>query len=248
MGEIIYNGRSTAEFGIKVWSAPNYELSERDDDIYHVPGRNGDLVVSHGSFKNVERAYTVSSGYDGANFFTLARQIEDWMSSSSSYAVLQDTYDPQYYRIALPPKVAEITNLLGQAALASITFNCKPQRFLVAGDTKQTISSFSPTPSITNPTKYDARPILYFYGTNNASGGLTINGYPISISSLKGTSTAVVIDCLLQECYVSGSMADASAIVTMPNGFPVLKSGSNSFTSKTGSLTKLEVQPKWWTR
>lgn len=240
MGSITYNGVNTESVGIKVWTAPSYEIPERDIEAYHVPGRSGDLIVDYGSYKNVERTYTISKGDESQDFATLVAAIRGWMGNPATYARLEDTYEPLYYRIALGAKAQMINNVLNHAALAEITFTCKPQRFLKTGDTKVTFTGSSG--SITNPTAYDAKPLIIIYGSNNATGTVTVNGYQISVSSL--STAGITVDCEIQDCY-SGS-TNKNSVITLASGFPILSPGSNSIT-RTGSVTKVEVVPKWWT-
>ena len=60
MGVIYYNGKSSEEFGIVVETTPNYEIPERDYEILSIPGRNGDVVIDKGNYKNVERSYNIA--------------------------------------------------------------------------------------------------------------------------------------------------------------------------------------------
>lgn len=246
MGSIIYNGISSETIGLKIWSPPDYEIPERDIEEYHVPGRSGNLIVDYGSFKNVERSYTVSCGDDDSEFLDLAKDIIVWTSTATTYARLEDTYEPDYYRMAMPPKMGSIRNLLGQAAMAQLAFNCKPQRYLKTGETTV---SFTPTGtviagSITNPTNFTAKPLIKIYGSSGGTGNTSFNGVPIAISSLMGTNTPIVIDCELQDCYSGATNVNSS--VTLSSGFPVLEPGSTTITI-AGSITKIEVIPRWWT-
>ena len=248
MGAVIYNGESTEDqrYDLKVWSPPDYEIPERDIEEYHVPGRSGSLIVDYGSYKNVDRSYTISCGDGSTSFITLARRISIWCHTvpSYTYSILQDTYEPAYYRLALPPKVESITNLLDQAAMATVTFSCKPQRFLISGDTVQTFTTFNSSTKITNDTQFSSKPIIKVYGGDGSSGTVTFKSkYTVSISSLKGNNTAVVIDSELMDCYYGTT--NANNLVTMSNGFPLLEPGDNKI-EKTGAVSKVEVIPKWW--
>ena len=70
MGVIIFNGRSSKDRGIEVWSPPNYQVPQKDYDTIHIPGRDGDLLIDKESYKNVSRSYTVSFGQEGKRNFT----------------------------------------------------------------------------------------------------------------------------------------------------------------------------------
>ena len=59
MGVIIYNGISSEEFAIQVEHPPGYETPEKDYEVTHIPGRNGDIYVDKGSYKNASRSYDI---------------------------------------------------------------------------------------------------------------------------------------------------------------------------------------------
>lgn len=240
MGVIIFNGVPTSRYNINIWTAPNYEIPEKDLEVYHVPGRSGDLIVDYGSWKNVNRTYTVSSGSDNASFPALARDISAWLSSASGYAVLQDSYEPDVYRMAQFKDAIEITNVLDHAALATITFDCKPQRFLLSGASEIAVTSGSTIPNATN---YWANPKIIVSG----SGAKTItfksvedNGtlYVVDISEVTNN---FVIDCEMQECYTGTTSKNSK--VTLSNGFPKIPPGGIKI--EFSGLT-VKVVPNTW--
>lgn len=264
MGIITFNGHSTAEHNIYVWSSPNYELPEKDQQVYHVPGRSGDLIVDYGSWKNVQRSYTLSLGtldtptplsnywapaVQPDSFPVLARRLSDWLNSAHAdgYARLEDSYDPDVYRMAQFKGSAEITNVLDRAAHVSITFDCKPQRFLKSGETAITLSGSTTIP---NATLYDANPTFLVRG--NSSGTIKCWRptdthdtahilYQVDMSQLSN-QVDLIIDGEMQECY-SGTTSKNST-VTLSNGFPKLLSGG-LYVEYTG-LTQIKVVPNTW--
>ena len=50
MGVIIFNGIPSTNYGIHVEKPPVYATPERDYEVVHIPGRNGDLVIDNGSW------------------------------------------------------------------------------------------------------------------------------------------------------------------------------------------------------
>ena len=85
--------------------------------------------------------------------------------------------------------------------------------------------------TVTNPTPFEARPLLEVSGV----GGITINGKSIQI--LESVSD-FEIDCETMEAE------DNSKIYCMD--FPELSGGENEIVSD-GSITALTVTPRWWT-
>lgn len=236
MGVIIFNDISSRDYDIQVEKLPDYETPEKDYDIIHVPGRNGDVIIDKGSYKNTLRRYQLSVGSLTKDFVSMANAISEWLHSASGYARLEDSYEPEYYRMAIYKDSGLIENLLGSAGRTSIAFNCKPQRFLKSGD-ESTV--FSEAGTIFNPTGFKSSPTIIING--NGAGVLRIGIYTVSVSSI---DTSVTINSDIQDAY--NGMENRNSTITLNNGFPKLVPGENNI-SFSGGITSVEVIPKWWT-
>lgn len=238
MGIIIFNGISSWDYHIQVEHPPGYVTPERDYDSVHVPGRNGDVLFDRGSFQNVTRTYEIAVGSLYYKYTQMANGISEWLNSVSGYAKLEDSYEPEYYRLAAYQGPIEIENILNHAGRAEISFNCKPQRFLKVGDTSTTFTSGTVT-KFRNPTKFDSLPIITVRGSG--SGTLTIGKYVVKISSI---NSSITINSEIQDAY--SGLSNANSLITLTNGFPKLLPGDNTV-SFSGGITSVEVIPKWWT-
>ena len=233
MGVIIFNNKSSADCRIQVAHPPGYAYPERDYTITHIPGRNGDIIQDNGCYKNVERTYEVSFDAPNEDFATYANAVSAWLHSTTGYARLEDSYEPNYYRMATYQESNIFENLYNQAGTATIVFECKPQRFLKTGDNIITIQN---SLTIMNPTGFEAYPLFKVTGT---SGVLTVNGNSITFSSINGF---VMLDCELQDAYKENINKNS----TISGTFPVLKPGSNTI-SWTGGISSVTMKPRWWT-
>lgn len=233
MGVIIFNNKSSADCRIQVAHPPGYAYPERDYTITHIPGRNGDIIQDNGCYKNVERTYEVSFDAPDEDFTTYANAVSAWLHSTTGYARLEDSYEPNYYRMATYQESNIFENLYNQAGTATIVFECKPQRFLKTGDNTITIQN---SLTIMNPTGFEAYPLFKVTGT---SGVLTVNGNSITFSSI---DDFVMLDCELQDAYKETTNKNS----TVSGTFPVLKPGSNTI-SWTGNISSVTMKPRWWT-
>lgn len=233
MGVIIFNNKSSADCRIQVAHPPGYAYPERDYTITHIPGRNGDIIQDNGCYKNVERTYEVSFDAPNEDFVTYANAVSAWLHSTTGYARLEDSYEPNYYRMATYQESNIFENLYNQAGTATIVFECKPQRFLKTGDNNITIQN---SLTIMNPTGFEAYPLFKVTGT---SGVLTVNGNSIMFSSI---DAFVMLDCELQDAYKESVNKNS----TISGTFPVLRSGSNTI-SWTGDISSVTMKPRWWT-
>ena len=233
MGVIIFNNKSSADCRIQVAHPPGYAYPERDYTITHIPGRNGDIIQDNGCYKNVERTYEVSFDVPNEDFATYANAVSAWLHSTTGYARLEDSYEPNYYRMATYQESNIFENLYNQAGTATIVFECKPQRFLKTGDNTIAIQN---SLTIMNPTGFEAYPLFKVTGT---SGVLTVNGNSITFSSI---DDFVMLDCELQDAYKENINKNS----TISGTFPVLKTGSNTI-SWTGDISSVTMKPRWWT-
>ena len=233
MGVIIFNNKSSADCRIQVAHPPGYAYPERDYTVTHIPGRNGDIIQDNGCYKNVERTYEVSFDVPNEDFATYANAVSAWLHSTTGYARLEDSYEPNYYRMATYQESNIFENLYNQAGTATIVFECKPQRFLKTGDNTITIQN---SLTIINPTGFEAYPSFKVTGT---SGVLTVNGNSITFSSI---DDFVMLDCELQDAYKENINKNS----TISETFPVLKTGSNTI-SWTGDISSVTMKPRWWT-
>lgn len=233
MGVIIFNNKSSADCRIQVAHPPGYAYPERDYTITHIPGRNGDIIQDNGCYKNVERTYEVSFDAPNEDFATYANAVSAWLHSTTGYARLEDSYEPNYYRMATYQESNIFENLYNKAGTATIVFECKPQRFLKTGDNTITIQN---SLTIMNPTGFEAYPLFKVTGT---SGVLTVNGNSITFSSI---DDFVMLDCELQDAYKETTNKNS----TVSGTFPVLKPGSNTI-SWTGDISSVAMKPRWWT-
>ena len=251
MGVITFNGVSSSEFHIQVEHLPGYDSPKKDYEIVHVPGRNGDIVIDSGTYQNVQRKYEIAVTTEVKKpFYIMANDVVNWLRSSSGYARLEDSYEPEFYRKAFYEDEISVTNILGEAGRAEITFNCKPQRYLKSGEDIIEIDGSLALVNIDNPTQFDALPFIVIYidtESNSAYGQIRINNNFIKVSNELGTGiSSVTIDSELQDAY-SGNI-NLNNKVSLQKGFPILLPGSNSiYLDEDHPVSKVEVIPRWWT-
>lgn len=229
-----YNGVSSSSFtGVYVGGQATFGAPQRDVTKVAIPGRNGELIRDNGRFLNTQIAYTIVIMND---FVNTARQIKDWLMSVRGYARLEDTYQPNHYRMARVADVIEFeTGAYNATGKAQVIFDCKPQRFLKSGETEQTFSSSG---TITNPTPFDAKPLIRLSGNGTLSvqiGNMTITATNVSFY--------VDIDCESMNCY-KGDVNKNSSVTFSTHAFPVLPSGDTGIVP--GSGTTVAITGRWW--
>lgn len=236
-----FDGVNSLTYGVYVTGLV-YGAPERAVETYPIPGRNGALAIDQGRFENIAVTYQCGCfAEDQATFAQMISEFRNALCSRYSYARLTDDYHPTEFRLALYSAGLELEpeGQMSKAGQFEVVFDAKPQRFLTSGETYTTYGQNS---TITNATRFTAKPLIRVTGY----GTVTIGSVTITITGSSGVVT--YIDCDLMECYrLSGSaiVPANSAVSFSGNDFPVLPVGNTGVTY-AGSVTKVEIQPRWW--
>lgn len=248
--EVTFNGiRANADLGLIVQFIPPYVFPEKEYQTINIPGRNGDLVLDKGSYRNIEVTYSFAKVFDGTKTFVQeANKIVSWLHSAKGYAILSDTYEPDYYRMAMYRSGGEMSNFYDTATVLDVTFECKPQKYLFSGDTEISVSNGS---TITNEQAYDANPVISMRissGRQNIS--IAIQDCEIQIVATYLDTGTLIVDCENKECYLinnQGYKTSCNQNLTLVNGkFPVLVANTVNTISIT-SANDVKIKPRWWT-
>lgn len=215
-----------------------YNAPERVIDMISIPGRNGQLAIDMGRYDNISVTYPA---FLWADTQTEMRQkigsIRAMLTSKTGYRRLEDTYHPNEYRMAIYKSGLESEPVCyNRAVMFDLTFDCKPQRFLTAGDTQVTVASGG---TITNPTLFVATPLIEVSG----NGSLTIGNTIITITG--NANNTIFIDSEIMDAYTETGGAIIPANDKVSGEFPILEAGDNGITF-TG-LTSVKITPRWWT-
>lgn len=232
MTRFYFNGKSCRDFGIYVSGSGTFNAPELDVTSYEIPGRNGDLVISNGRYKNIQVAYPA---FIRSNFRHNAAAARAWLLQPEGYCRLSDDYHPYEFRLArFSGPIDFDMRFMNRSGECTLTFDCKPQRFLTSGEDKRTFESNA---ALRNDTLFRAKPLITVYGSG--SGQITIGSTTVSFSDI---SEFVVLDCDIQDAYKNTLNKNS----TMTGAFPVLDPGDNVI-AFSGGVTKIEIVPRWWT-
>ena len=168
-GTIIFNGTSSNDFGLIVEKLPPSVHASRRGDLISIPGRNGVIVREDGSFDTYQQEYQISFTQAAQNRdpYQTARDIAVWLLGASGFCRLEDGFEPEHFRLARYSGEFNVDTVLMEYGKATLTFDVQPQRYLKSGETPLTFTGGSTT-SITNPTQFEARPLLKFTDTSTA--------------------------------------------------------------------------------
>lgn len=136
-GSITYNGKNSLELGVFTTGSGSFDAAELDVDKYEVAGRNGDVIIPNNRYKNIEVIYPA---FIPKQFGDKVQSVRNWLRSAKVYSRLEDTYDMDHFRLGLASGVQSFEPVnRNDGANFEMTFDCKPQRFLKAGETPETV-------------------------------------------------------------------------------------------------------------
>ena len=250
------DGADSRTYGVYISGAGTYSAPARRYQVFQVPGRNGDLIISDDSFENGTLRY--SECFIKENVDTNLASFRAFLMSRQGYVDLTDTYHPNERRKVIYTETfePEMTPKL-DAAKFTLVFSCKPQRWLTSGDTATTVNN-GETKTLTNPTKFPAKPLFKIYGNGSfdyshiemAGGQPLIVTTTITVDTVGTSQKPVCIDTETMYIYqetVNGNITNRSSFVTISTtDIPVIRP-EDTVTIKNVTCTKVEVTPRWWT-
>lgn len=257
-----FNGKSSRDFGITISGSGTYTKPARRVERVVIPGRNGELTISDGSWENVIITYPC---FAFRNFPAKMDWISAWLLAPAGYCRLEDTYHPEHFRYAtfhggIEPTAAT----LNRHGRFDLQFNCKPMKYLKNGFQwmRQANNTF------VNPTGFPAKPIIAMSGLHGARI-LEINGTRVKVGARAGSDTSVAfnniyLDCETWEAYEAKDTPNINTgivydyvksqnelVELLDEKYPELAGGSNTVNCKTintgyEALADLYIMPRWW--
>ena len=187
-----FDGKSSADYGVYITGQGVFNAPKRAVEMIEIPNRNGAYALDTGRFENVEVKYKIGIVDDSeTDFADRVSAFRNWLCSKVGYCRLQDEYNPDEYRMAVYASGIEIDHDFLIAGEAEITFDCKPQRWLTSGETPTSVADGG---TLTNPTLFDASPLLEVTGYGN----IDIGGQEISIDDVAIGNIIVANQTLLK--------------------------------------------------
>ena len=241
----IFGGVDTRTYNAKVFR-PNVEtVGPQLYTTHEIPGRNGDILLPKGRYPNRRERYSILC--TGANAVQHMDDLKNALLYQTGYQRLTDSFDTDvYYQAALTDQFDIEYTRERDAAKCRITFNRKPQKFFVSGDSYTSIRiGFNDTEdlktvTIRNPSMQAAKPYIRIYNFAD----VLINDFTIH----NDQGAYAYIDCETEE--ITASVASfVDSITFSDSGFPVLRPGENTITlTRTNGqrITTVEIMPRWW--
>ena len=240
-----YGNVNSLDNGIYITGQAVYNAPERDVETITIPGRNGAFALDKGRFENIEVTYPAGAfAHDQETFSTKMRRFRNLLASKSGYMRLVDDYNPDEYRLAVFKDAIEADPFNGRAGEFSLVFNCKPQRYLMSGETAIEITTGD---ELFNPTFFDASPLIEAEGY----GEISFNGHTINVeNAIMGN--VILGENVRNKVEFSAGIADAGDTITVdastsalltPIGISALTSESVTSQPSKGTASIAPLSP-----
>lgn len=234
-GKVFFGGKYSDDLGIRIEEPPSYIWPEYSYEHQKVYGKNGDILRDNERYDNVSKKYKISA-YDGSNFASVSKKVSEWLhrKGQNKYMRLEDSYEQDVYRLAVYEESNTLENVLATAGKSEIVFNCKPQKFLIDGDTPIPITQSGQV--IVNPTDQISYPLIKLYGVGN----LYINGVKLNIMQ---NFNYIVFDA--ESCNaVSAGGGNMNRYIYVLD--PICLKPGNNVVTYDGAMFDISITPRWW--
>ena len=246
---LTFGGRPISDFNVYISGAGTFGAPERDRKSVVIPGRDGELTIDNGRYKNIKVSYPAFIAKD---YSQNVAALRNYLLSFTGYARLEDTYHPDEFRMARYTGAFDGGSTKGMnAGSFKIDFDCMPQRWLKSGE--QVLTGFYAREStgsvvhIQNPGYMIAKPLIKVTLTDASTAQITINDVEIDVSNTEGP---MYVDCEIQEAYSVLDQSSMNEYLTLADGvFPSLKPGDNIvglYCPAYEGRIDVEITPRWW--
>lgn len=227
--ELVFAGTNLIEYGVRqvdsidAWAKPLRKVTK-----VVVPGRNGDLLMDEGAFENVVVPFKLIIPM---NFRENYLALSAWMSGFGDYQRLEFSGDPNVYRMArFQSDLNPIASAFIRMGTVTVSFDCKPQRWLKSGENWVPVTS-----GIFNPTHQKAKPVIRIFGT----GTIMIGSKTITVN----TAGTEYIDFDCETLDASEGAYNRNSNIEIDFQDLSLNPGNNGIT--LNGVTA-QIKPRWW--
>lgn len=233
---ITFDGTASSDYNLIIMEAPTFERPTRKQSVFNVPGKNGAVIFQQNAWDNVARTYEVGLiERSGQTLTEAVDTFEAYLNSKTGYKRLEDSFEPDIFRLAYFSGGVNFTNDMMQAGKASLPFTCRPERFLKSAETPVTVTNGT---TIDNPTLFTSKPLIHIEVSSQTTITVSIGGNTISAEVFD----YINIDCDTMSAY---RLASENRNGSISGSFPIIPSGSQTV-GITGTASLVTIVPRFF--
>lgn len=267
-GTIIFNGESSSDYGIFLTEPPELVRPDRKVSKFPVQGRNGDIIYMEDAWENYDQPFEIGFGSNvEGELNDILYQVFGWLNSTDDYARLETSLEPDVFRLAAVVNGADVVNHMNRVGEATLTFNCRPERFYKFGEEEidvdvtewQSGTSWNTVGTFfQNPSRFWAKPLykLVVSGTVQITVTDGFGGIAELVVKDVPSNTTIYYDSDSQDAVDSNGNSMNSYIAYGWNNTlmpPWMSAGenhvlvTNNGNDYDGTVHEIKVTPRWWT-
>lgn len=240
-GQFIFNGVDSESIKSFIQGRPIIQTPRRKRELKSAYGRSGFVIFDEEeSYENTDMDLVLYSLGDDVNTASKNRELLFNLFDNVGYSDFIPYFDPgKIYRVMVRDYIDfDSKYYMGEGQSLNVRLTVHPWKLYV-GNFKKTLTASG---NIVNPYSRNSKPL--FKITGNGDVTLKVNGINFLI---KGINGHIWIDSEQMFAYrdVSGVITNDNSKIHTRN-YPIFKPGTNTI-SWVGSITKLEIEPRWRT-
>lgn len=176
---LVFGNVDSRDYDVYITGEAVFDAPTRAVEAVTVPGRNGDILIDQGHWNNLEVTYKCGIATDDKRSFAAAvNAFRNAVASQLGYVRLEDSYNPNEYRLGVFQSGIDVSTVSqNRSGEFTVTFFCKPQRFLKSGETAITVTDGQ---TLNNPTLYPSSPLIEASGY----GVISFNNFNIDATAI----------------------------------------------------------------
>lgn len=230
-GSFVLGRLTSASLNARINNYPVVNFAERKTTLNNnLIGIDRAVIFDDGSYNN--QTIQLIIGFEGKK---ATQNVQKFMSvlDSGEYVDLQMYSDSDYIYQVYRQQASTMArpSYSDSYREVTLTLSCAPYKYLA---TQKPVSVKNGAESIlTNPTNFNAKPIITINATGNVD--LTVNG---KTTHIKNVTKPITINSELQDAYVKEGRTVTNANSQISVGaYPLLKAGKNTISISNGTAT-----------
>ncbi len=213
--------------GLIITSLPPISKPKMRTSTTEIDGLDGDIVENLG-YKSYTKTISIGLSYD--------YDIDEVINYFNGQGKLVLSNEPDKYYNAQIIDNIDFEKLL-RFKTADVSFHVQPYKYLL-NETKQILTVTTETSLTVENQGYEkSKPIITIYGSGTIQ--ISINNINVFSVTIDEDDEYITVDSMQEEAYCGATLKNRN----MNGDFPLLDSGE-SVISWTGTVTKIEVEPK----
>lgn len=230
MRKLIFNNICSEEIGIIVVEGPPEILAQEEYEEIEVEGRNGNLIVNKGTYKDIEKGFLLTTIDLDLDIEIIIEKIKKWLFEIKDNKLLY-AIDNKYNIVKKVIMEEDIKTSFEEYGDFKVKFLCEP--FYYKLNEKPII--LTTQGNVYNDGDFESEPCIKIYGTGDIQ--LTIGSTTVQINDVVDS---VTLDSKLLLCLDADGNNKS---IDMIGNFPLLTQGNNAI-SWIGTVTKIEILPR----